>query len=102
MFAQGWARRLLYFFVLALTSLANLLFIPVDNDGDDSTPPVIFSFKFVAPENTSPTSGAQKNVQNATGSQIEPTKSPVSFSTAFSLHTTEAARITPHITPLRC
>jgi hypothetical protein len=43
------ARSLIFGLVLVLTSAANVLFIPVDNDGDECTPPVIIYLNFVAP-----------------------------------------------------
>ncbi len=46
--ANRCARGFVFFLVLMLTSIANLLFVPVDSDGDESTPPVIISFKFVS------------------------------------------------------
>ena len=41
------ARGFLFFFALMITSVANVLLLPVDADGDESTPPVIITFKFV-------------------------------------------------------
>lgn len=47
MSANRRVRGFLFFLVLVLTSAANLLSVPVDNDGDASTPPLIVCFKFV-------------------------------------------------------
>jgi len=44
------ARGFVFYLVLVITGCANLLFVPVDNDGDESTPPLIINFKFVAPQ----------------------------------------------------
>ncbi len=58
MSANRCARGFVFFLVLVLTSIANVLFVPVDNDGDESTPPVIISFKFVStPTTASPGPG---------------------------------------------
>jgi hypothetical protein len=55
MSANKCVRGFLFLLVLMLTSAANLLFIAVDNDGDESTPPVIVCFKFVkTPASPSP------------------------------------------------
>jgi hypothetical protein len=100
MSAIRWARGFVLFFVLVLTSLANLLFVPVDTDGDDSTPPVIFSFKFVASRTAGHNRQPDLDINRGAASRPEPIASSINL--PIILNSSEMATAVPLTPPLRC
>jgi hypothetical protein len=101
MSANKYVRGFLFFLVLMLTSAANLLFVAVDSDGDESTPPVIVSFKFVKTP-ASPSPKLHSHTAPDSVAKDQPHRRPPTAFFANPAHFATSALLSLLTTPLRC